>query len=154
MSDSTASPIPELPAGRTVLVVDDGALVRRLAYRLLTESGYRVFEAGDASEALEVLALAAGRIELALVDVVLPDVNGVDLARMIRASAPAVSVVFMSAFPAEVLVAAGLRDPAVQFLAKPFTRGELLRSVERALEVGSGQGDGSPSPRAGERRGA
>ncbi|HEU5039791.1 MAG TPA: response regulator [Gemmatimonadales bacterium] len=125
--------IPDLPGAQTILVVDDATIVRRLAFRLLSEAGYRVFEAGGAAEALEVLSMANGRIALVLVDVVMPEVNGVDLARMIREAAPAVEVVFMSAFPAEVLVREGLRDTHVQFMAKPFTREELLRTVARAL---------------------
>jgi two-component system, cell cycle sensor histidine kinase and response regulator CckA len=126
--------IPELPGARTILVVDDAAIVRRLAFRLLSEAGYRVFEAGGAAEALEVLSMARGRVQLVLVDVVMPEVNGVDLARMVRESDPETAVVFMSAFPAETLVREGLRDTQVRFMAKPFTREELLRTVARALE--------------------
>jgi CheY-like chemotaxis protein len=133
--DMTDPLIPQLPGTRTVLVVDDAPVVRRLAYRLLSESGYRVFEARTAAEALEVMLLSHGRIDLVLIDVVMPEVNGVDLARMVREIAPHVPVVFMSAFPAEVLVREGLRDPKVRFLAKPFTREELLRSVLRGIEV-------------------
>ena len=133
MADQTPL-IPDLPGARTILVVDDAAIVRRLAFRLLSEAGYRVFEAGGATEALEVLAMARGRVDLVLVDVVMPEVNGVDLAWMVRESAPQTAVVFMSAFPAEILVREGLRDTQVRFMAKPFTREELLRTVARALE--------------------
>lgn len=125
--------IPSLPGAQTILVVDDAAIVRRLAYRLLSEAGYRVFEAGSASEALEVLSMARGKVDVVLLDVIMPEVNGVDLARMVREVSPLVEVVFMSAFPAEVLVREGLRDPRVRFMAKPFTREELLRTVSRAL---------------------
>jgi CheY-like chemotaxis protein len=127
--------IPDLPGARTVLVVDDAPVVRRLAYRLLADTGYRVFEAATAGEALEVLSLAHGQIDVVLVDVIMPEVNGVDLARMVREIAPAAAVVFMSAFPAEVLVREGLRDPKVLFMAKPFTREELLTAVTRALDA-------------------
>jgi two-component system cell cycle sensor histidine kinase/response regulator CckA len=125
--------VPQLPGAQTVLIVDDAAIVRRLAYRLLSEAGYRVFEAGGATEALEVLTMAQGRIDVVLVDVVMPEVNGVDLARLAREVAPRAVVVFMSAFPAEVLVREGIRDPQVCFLAKPFTREELLRAIAGAL---------------------
>jgi two-component system cell cycle sensor histidine kinase/response regulator CckA len=125
--------LPPLSGSRSVLVVDDAAIVRRLAYRLLAEAGYRVFEAGSAAEALEVMSMSRGRVELVLIDVVMPEVNGVDLARMIREISPGARIVFMSAFPAEVLVQEGLRDAKVQFLAKPFTREELLVTVARGL---------------------
>jgi DNA-binding NtrC family response regulator len=126
--------IPELSGSRSVLVVDDAAVVRRLSFRLLAEAGYRVFEASGAAEALDVLSMAQGHVELVLIDVVMPEVSGVDLARMVREVSPAVRIIFMSAFPAEVLVREGLRDPQVQFLAKPFTREELLAAVARGLE--------------------
>ena len=137
--------IPDLPGARTILVVDDAAIVRRLAFRLLSEAGYRVFEAGGASEALEVLSMARGRVELVLVDVVMPEVNGVDLARLVHEDAPTLPVVFMSAFPAEVLVREGLRDPSVRFMAKPFTREELLHTVAGALSQGTRDPQGSPA---------
>lgn len=133
MTDQTPL-IPQLSGSRSVLVVDDAAVVRRLAFRLLAEAGYRVFEASGAGEALEVLSMARGQVELVLIDVVMPEVSGVDLARMLREVAPAARIVFMSAFPAEVLVREGLRDPRVQFLAKPFTREELLATVAHGFE--------------------
>jgi two-component system cell cycle sensor histidine kinase/response regulator CckA len=139
--------IPDLPGARTVLVVDDAAIVRRLAFRLLSEAGYRVFEAGGASEALEVVQMSRAKIELVLVDVVMPEVNGVDLARLIREASPTTAIVFMSAFPAEVLVREGLRNTQVRFLAKPFTREELLRSVADALTAGDRKPNGSPHAR-------
>jgi len=142
MTDQTPL-IPELSGSRSVLVVDDAAVVRRLAFRLLAEAGYRVFEASGAAEALEVLRVAQGHVELVLIDVVMPEVNGVDLARMVREVSPAARVVFMSAFPAEVLVRKGLRDPQVRFLAKPFTREELLRTVARGLERVAAEPDAS-----------
>lgn len=127
-------PTPNVPLVRTVLVVDDAGVVRRLTYRVLSETGFRVFEASGAVEALEVLAMLHGRVDLVLVDVVMPEVNGVDLVRLIREQWDQPAILFMSAYPAEVLAREGLKDLRVQFLAKPFTRDELLRAVERSLQ--------------------
>lgn len=113
--------------------MDDVGVVRKIAFRLLSEAGYRVFEAGSAAEALEVLSTARQPINLALVDVILPEVTGVDLVRIIREEWPSTRVLFMSAFPAEILVREGLDHPNVIFLAKPFTRDELLTKVTEAL---------------------
>jgi two-component system cell cycle sensor histidine kinase/response regulator CckA len=135
MTDDSTIP-SDLPGSHTVLVVDDAGVVRRLAYRLLSEAGYRVFEAGSAVEAMEVVSLANGRMDAVLIDVVMPEVNGVDLARMIQEKAPNLGIVFMSAYPAEVLVREGLHDLRVAFLGKPFTREDLLRSVETAVRAG------------------
>ena len=124
---------PELPLIRSVLVVDDAGVVRRLSFRVLSESGYRVFEAASAVEALEVLAMLRGHVDLVLVDVVMPEVNGVDLVRLIRERWAQPAILFMSAYPAEVLAREGLKDLRVQFLAKPFARDELLAAVQRAI---------------------
>ena len=118
----------------TVLVVDDAGVVRRLSFRILSEAGYRVFEAAGAAEALDVIGMQHGHVDLVLVDVVMPEINGVDLVRMIREQWGHPSILFMSAYPAEVLAREGLKDLRVQFLAKPFTRDELLSAVARALE--------------------
>jgi CheY-like chemotaxis protein len=131
---------PDLPLIRTVLVVDDARVVRRLAFRVLSESGYRVFEAAGAVEAIEVLAMLRGRVDLVLVDVVMPEVNGVDLVRLIREEWDWPAILFMSAHPAEVLAREGLKDLRVHFLAKPFTRDELLGAMERALAAHANRG--------------
>ena len=124
--------IPRFPGTASALVVDDVGVVRRLAFRILTEAGYRVFEAADAAEALEVLQQANGRVDLIIVDVVLGAVSGVDLVKLIRSRWEGPAVVYMSAHPAEILVREGLDDPRVVFLAKPFTRDELLAAIRRA----------------------
>jgi two-component system cell cycle sensor histidine kinase/response regulator CckA len=123
----------DVPLIRTVLVVDDAGVVRRLSFRVLSEAGYRVFEAASAVEALEVLAMVRGRVDVVVVDVVMPEVNGVDLVRLIREEWDRPAILFMSAHPAEVLAREGLKDLRVRFLAKPFTRDELLNAVERAV---------------------
>jgi len=117
----------------TVLVVDDRSLARRIASRILSEEGFRVLEADGMGEALEVLAQARGRVDLVMLDVVLADGDGVKLARQIREEWPAPRILFMSGFAAEVLTRHGLRDLDVPFLAKPFTRSELLAKVGEAL---------------------
>jgi DNA-binding response OmpR family regulator len=127
-----------------VLVVDDVGVVRQAVFRFLSEAGARVFEAASIGEALEVLGTARPAVQLVITDVVMPEMNGVDLARVIREQWPATAVLFMSAFPAEVLVREGLANPNVLFLAKPFTRDELMGKVRQALEQ-SGQRSGKES---------
>jgi two-component system cell cycle sensor histidine kinase/response regulator CckA len=132
--DNEAS-VPDVPVIHTALVVDDASVVRRVAFRILSEGGYRVFEAASAVEALDVLAMVRGRVDVVLVDVVMPEVNGVDLVRLIREEWERPAILFMSAYPAEVLAREGMKDLRVQFLAKPFTRNELLTAVERAIHT-------------------
>jgi DNA-binding response OmpR family regulator len=115
------------------LVVDDRSMARRIASRILSEEGFRVLEADGMGEALEVLALARGRLDLVILDVVLADGDGVTLARQIQEEWPAQRILFMSGFAAEVLARHGLRDLDVPFLAKPFTRSELLAKIAETL---------------------
>jgi len=123
----------------TVLVVDDIPLARRIAARILSEEGYRVLEADGADEALEVLSEARGRVDLVLLDVVMPRGDGVALTKAIRADWPTQRLLYMSAYPAEIMARHGLKDLNVPFLAKPFTRVELLTKVNTTLRHPGGR---------------
>jgi two-component system, cell cycle sensor histidine kinase and response regulator CckA len=118
----------------TVLVVDDRSMARRIAARTLSEEGFRVLEADGMSEAMEVLAQARGRVDLVMIDIVLADGDGVKLARQIQQEWPDQRLLFMSGYAAEVMARYGLENLDVPFLAKPFTRNELLARVYRVLE--------------------
>jgi DNA-binding response OmpR family regulator len=118
----------------TVLVVDDEPVARRIASRILSEEGYRVLEAEGPEEAMQVLGEARGRVDLVVLDVVLRGgADGVALTRDIQAEWPDQRLLYMSAHPAEVLARHGLKDLNVPFLAKPYTRAELLVKVKAAL---------------------
>jgi DNA-binding response OmpR family regulator len=114
--------------------VDDERVSRRLAYRILSEEGYRVLESDGGSEALDVLNQGQGRVDLLMIDVVMPECDGVELGRQVLERWPNQRILYMSAHPAEVLVRHGLRSLDVPFLAKPYTRDEALAKVREALE--------------------
>jgi len=118
----------------SILVVDDQPTVRRMAHRLLSEWGFRVFEAESGEEAMEVLETARAGVQLVIVDVVMPLIDGVQVTRRILEQWPGQRILYMSAHPAEVLARYGLAELEVPFLAKPFTRDELLNKVSEALE--------------------
>ena len=126
--------VPFPAPGTTILVVDDERITRRVAYRILSEEGYRVFEAASADEAMSVLDMAHRYIHLVILDVVMPVVDGVELGRRMLESWPTLRLLYMSAHPAEVLAQHGLSNLDVLFLAKPFTYGELLGKVAEALD--------------------
>lgn len=117
----------------TVLVVDDRSMARRIAARTLSEEGFRVLEADGMREAMEVLAQARGRVDLVMIDIVLADGDGVKLARQIQEEWPEQRFLFMSGYAAEVMARYGLENLDVPFLAKPFTRSELLTRVFQVL---------------------
>jgi len=132
MPDSPILSTP-LAGAQTILVVDDVRIVRHFIYRLLSQVGFRVYEAASGAEAIEVLSTATRPIDLVIVDVVMPQMSGVALARRIHERWPGMRILFMSAYPAEVLVREGLEHPNVIFLAKPFSGGALLSKVTAAL---------------------
>src|SRR4051794_5214456 len=118
----------------TILVVDDMRFARRVAYRILSEAGYRVLEAEDGEEALDALHGISGRVDLLMIDVVMPGLDGVALANKVWQSWPNMRVLFMSGHAAQVLTQHGLAYLDVPFLAKPYTRDEVLARVREALE--------------------
>ena len=118
----------------TILVVEDARAIRRVTNRILTEEGYRVLEAGDAEEALEIVRMSMASIDLLLLDVVLPDMHGIRLYMEISARRAGIPALFMSAYPAEVLAASGHEYLTAPFLGKPFTREELVTKVGEAIE--------------------
>jgi len=125
--------LPDVRSAPSILVIDDMPTVRRMAHRLLTEWGFRVFEAESGEEALEVLETAKSGVQLVIVDVILPLADGVQVTQRIQERWPGQRTLYMSAHPAEVLAQHGLTELKVPFLAKPFTRDELLTKVSEAL---------------------
>jgi two-component system cell cycle sensor histidine kinase/response regulator CckA len=122
---------------RQILVVDDEEVVRRFVFRLLSGEGYRVFEASNLDEAMQVLHTTRQPLDLAILDVRMP-VNGVEIARRIHQHWPEQRVMFMSGYPAQLLAQlGGDAELFYTFLAKPFTRDELLAKVGEALRAPS-----------------
>jgi DNA-binding response OmpR family regulator len=117
---------------RTILVVDDDAWVRGLARDVLAREGYRVLEAIDGQDAIRVSAEHPGSIHLLLTDVMMPGMNGCDLATGLSALLPGLKVMFMSAYDRDFLVARGL-DPGGPVITKPFTIEYLTRRVQMVL---------------------
>jgi CheY-like chemotaxis protein len=127
-----ATPTPPVPS---ILVVDDDPMVRLIASRILGGWGFRIREAETAEEAFAALVTTHDRPQLILIDVILPGADGVSLAQQIHEEWPDQRILYMSAYPAEVLRAHRVDAPV---LVKPFTQDELLRRVEAALTAPAG----------------
>ena len=122
--------------GETVLVAEDEDGVRAPVRRILVAHGYRVLEAPDGAAALRTAEHHGGKIDLLLTDVVMPGMNGAELARRLRRVRPATRVVFMSGYSAEAVATHGVLSPGAVFLQKPFSVEELLEGLRSALERG------------------
>ncbi|HET8533889.1 MAG TPA: response regulator [Methylomirabilota bacterium] len=117
---------------RTILVVDDDEWVRVLARDVLAAEGYRVIEAADGQDAIRVAAEHAGPIHLLLTDVMMPGMNGCELAAELGALLPGLKVMFMSAYDRDSLVTRGL-NPGGPVITKPFTIEYLTRRVHMVM---------------------
>ena len=123
--------------GRTVLVVDDERLVLGTICELMTIQGYQTLAAGDAGEALRICSQHDGPIHLLLTDVVMPGMNGRELAEQVTEMRPETRVIYMSGHTADAALHYGVRTNTITFIQKPFTVAALESKVQEAV----GEGD-------------
>jgi two-component system, cell cycle sensor histidine kinase and response regulator CckA len=124
--------VETLPSG-TVLLVDGHATVRLMVCKALRGAGLNVIEARDGAEALQIHKLYHGRVSLLLAEVVMPRMDGCELARKLEAIQPGLRTLYMSDSSPDVLKTHGLSVPEQCYLAKPFTVDGLLRKVRASL---------------------
>jgi len=147
-AEAGASPAPEpdeldVRGSETVLVVEDELVVRALVREILEDQGYRVLEAGNGREGLELAHQHGEEIDLVLTDVVMPEMTGRELADALERARPGSRVVLMSAYAGE----AANGDQLV-FLQKPFTHDTLARTIRETLDrVGTNGSPAAPLPR-------
>ncbi len=120
-------------AGELILVAEDEEQVRRVAARALREAGFRVLEAENGRAALELLARSPEPVRLVLSDVVMPEMNGRELAERVAELAPGTPVVFTSGYTNSEILRRGLLTPDSTFLGKPFTPDMVVRLVREEL---------------------
>jgi len=120
----------------TILAIDDEEMIRDILCVLLKEGGYTVLPAKDGEEAERICAEHAGDIHLLLTDVVLPKINGREVARRLTARRPRMRVLFMSGYTANAISHHGVLDPDVAFIQKPFEPAALMRKVREVMDGG------------------
>jgi PAS domain S-box-containing protein len=118
----------------TILLAEDDADVRALAQETLEATGYTVLEAPRPEEALRVAREHAGRIDVLVADVVMPEMTGRALADQLRARRPDLKVLFISGYASDAIVQLGVLEPGTAFLNKPFTPGALARRIREVLD--------------------
>jgi two-component system cell cycle sensor histidine kinase/response regulator CckA len=123
----------DLRGSETILVVEDQIEVRTLAVAGLTAFGYEVHAAGTGKEALAFCHEFAGDLDLVITDVVMPDMNGREVAQQVALLRPKSRIVFMSGYTADVIAHRGVLDTGVEYLQKPFTPASLARKIREIL---------------------
>jgi PAS domain S-box-containing protein len=132
-----AVPPAELGAGpgtETILVVEDEPNLRYLARQFLGKQGYRVLEAADGAAALQIAVAHEGKIHLLLTDVIMPGMNGRELAQRIMELRPNTKVLYMSGYTENVIGHNGTLDAGIRLLQKPFTLADLKATVREVLD--------------------
>jgi len=118
----------------TILLVEDEEGIRKLARLVLQSHGYKVIEAGTATQALELANAHKGPIHLVVTDVVMPQTSGSQLSQHLRVSHPAAKVLFMSGYTDDTIVRHRVLDAQAAFLQKPFTPHALAQTVRDVLD--------------------
>ncbi|MBN1582797.1 MAG: PAS domain S-box protein [Anaerolineae bacterium] len=130
-----AAPDNTLPRGtETILMAEDEEVVRSLAHRILTRQGYRVLTAEHVEAVLHLSIEYDKQIDLLITDVVMPGMNGPELAERVMASRPEIKVLYMSGHTDESLERRGMLAPEVALLEKPFTQHALTSKVREVLD--------------------
>jgi two-component system, cell cycle sensor histidine kinase and response regulator CckA len=127
-------------AGDTILVVEDEPEVRSLVGETLRQLGYTVLEASDGYQALKLVQEQKTEIRLLLTDVIMPLMNGHELAMRLKAIRPGTKVLFMSGYTDDVLAFHGIA-PEIDFIQKPFSSAGLSEKLEKALSMTNSAGE-------------
>ena len=129
----------EMGSGCVLLVEDEDSL-RRLARRILENGGYRVIEAANGVQALEVAAACEGRIDALVTDIVMPRLGGVELARRLHGERPGMGLLFMSGYPDDRGCGPDGLPEGAAVIEKPFRASRLLARLHEVLEESSAGG--------------
>ena len=128
---------PPMTGAETILLVEDETRVRKLIAGVLATRGYTVIEATRGEEAIRLCKEHKGKIDLAVVDVVMPEMSGPDLARQVAPLCPGLRLLYISGYTDEAIVHHGIHESGAAFLQKPFLPDALARKVREVLDTRS-----------------
>ena len=120
--------------GERVLLVEDETAIRKMAQKMLERLGYQVLTAAAPGEALRLAEEHRNGIQLLITDVVMPEMNGRDLANQLQNQYPDIKILYMSGYTANVIAHRGVLDEGVQFIQKPFSKTDLGIKVRAILD--------------------
>ena len=121
----------------TILLVEDEPTILRMAQMMLERKGYSVLSAATPAEAIDLAKAHADKIHLLMSDVVMPEMNGRELAGQITALYPDIRLLFMSGYTADVIAYQGVLDDGVAFIQKPFSMADMTAKVRELLDKAS-----------------
>jgi len=117
----------------TILLVEDELAILKMTKRMLEQQGYTVLAAATPGEATRLATIRDDEIDLLITDVIMPEMNGQDLATHLLSLRPHLRYLFMSGYTADIVAPHGVLDEGVHFIQKPFSIGGLATKVREAL---------------------
>ena len=126
----------DLQGNETILLVEDEPSILKLATTILERLGYKVLAVSSPEEAVELAAGYTDRIHLLMTDVIMPGMNGRELANKLLSTHPHLKGLFMSGYTADVIADHGVLDQGVNFIQKPFNIKDLATVIRDILDAG------------------
>ncbi|MCA1795561.1 MAG: response regulator, partial [Desulfobacteraceae bacterium] len=137
-NEETDKAVPEKKAAiggtETILLVEDELTILRMTRMMLERKGYSVLPAATPAEAIDLAKTYADKIHLLMTDVVMPEMNGRDLAGQITALYPDIKLLFMSGYTSNVIAHQGVLDDGVAFIQKPFSMADMTAKVREVVD--------------------
>ena len=119
-----------------ILLVDDEAAILEIGTFILTQQGYTVLTAASPAKALVLSQEHPGSIDLLITDIIMPEMNGRELAARISAARPSLKILYISGYTADIISPDGELEAGMQFLEKPFSMKSLRQKVHEVLHQG------------------
>jgi CheY-like chemotaxis protein len=121
-------------SGERILLVEDDEVVKAFAAKALHHNGYKVFEAADATEAVNIFEREGGRFDLIFSDVVLPDQNGLELAEKFLSLRPGLPILLSTGYADQKAHWPVIRERGLPLLQKPYALAELLKAIKETMD--------------------
>ncbi len=118
-----------------ILVVEDNRFVRKFILRVLRPEGYRIFDAACGEEAVQLFKEKKGEIDLLVTDIMMPGMNGRELAETLKSMHEDIKVLFMSGYTGEILIDKGILQPGDSVITKPVLASELRERVRGCFAI-------------------
>jgi CheY-like chemotaxis protein len=130
----TDRPEPIETGSETILVVEDNTDILEINRTMLEQQGYIVLTAASPVEALDVVKTYTGSIDLLITDVIMPVMNGRELAKRLESNRPDLKLLYMSGYTADIIAHHGVLEDGIHFIQKPFSMRELAAKVRQVIE--------------------